>query len=201
MDLLFDIDGVLRNYIFAVYKTLKYHHPEKVPSKEPKINCWDFAEKFYPEFDKQELYHLIFNKYANMTYYSFARVFWWVVESINELKDVERVDRIFLRTHQPDAGLVPTINFILHHKIYNDGIFFTHANVKKNIIPNSILIDDKYENIIDHGIETSIVIKRLWNQKYKNEFKYIASTKKQLIKHVKEIINNNNKENNYAWRC
>jgi hypothetical protein len=35
MDILLDIDAVLRNFLVGVYKTLKKYYPTKIPDKQP----------------------------------------------------------------------------------------------------------------------------------------------------------------------
>lgn len=197
MDILLDIDAVLRNFLVGVYKTLKKYYPTKIPDKQPIVTEWDFT-KFYPQIKKEEIYKIIFDKKVEEVYLHNAEPIQWMIDAIKDIRKLlDKNNYIFLRTHQPEKAIIPTIQFVQKYKIDNDGIFFSNIDVPKNKISNSILIDDKPENIIHHGLDKSIIMNRPWNQSFNRE-RYRISNKDELLKSIKNIFYE--KEFNHARR-
>lgn len=189
MDLLYDIDGVLRDFVSSSHKTLKKHFPKKVPNQKPKVG-WHI-HKWYPKFNKNEIYNLLFDKYAKEVFYQNAESFQWAIDSINIIrKKVSNINRIFLRTHQDWKRMLWTLLFLEQNKINDkiDGCFYTNSEIEKNIISNSILIDDKKENIVAHGLDKSILITRNWNKDFNSEYLKRATNTKSLLEHIYEIL-------------
>ena len=152
-----DVDGVLRDFTTAIYKTLKKHEPFDIPDKPPVCNEWDIS-KFYP--DISYFWHKVFNEYAHEIFYGIAKPYKGAGEFYKKVSS--KYDTI-IRTHQPFNVSDNTIYWLRRYisdKI--TGIYISDNEQSKNQI-SGILIDDKPQNVYDNGEEKSVLLTRPWN--------------------------------------
>lgn len=156
-----DIDGVLRNFIDSIYFTLKEKHPKKCPEEKPIITSWDFSKE-YPKFNRKKLFNLVFNTYAKEIFYENAKPYADSKSLIYQIRKKFPNLKIILRTHQNKNTVKYTDMWLNKYQIPHDGVFYSDSKINKNLIKNSILIDDKPENI--KAIRYGILVTRNWNK-------------------------------------
>lgn len=175
-----DVDGVIRNFAGSVYRVLKKNFPNITPSEQPIHNLWDMSIN-YPEFDKQEFYNLIFHTLAEDIYFN-ANPYPGTKEFLEHLYQIEGYDLI-LRTHQNNETALYTYRWLLSFNYSFNGFFVTKSGDKKDYM-NSIIIDDKPDNLLYN--HNGILMDRPWNQDSK--FSRRAHNYQEVLNYVNQLI-------------
>lgn len=176
-----DIDGVIRDFMGSVYTTLKAIDEKKVPNKEPIIYQWDFSSA-YPDIPKDKLLKLVFKSKVKEIYYSNAKPYEMGINLLNAIRKEFPSSKIILRTHQSKESTTWTDRWLNKYNIPYDGVFYSRRDIDKNLIPNTVLIDDNWNNI--QKVNYGILVSRNWNNV---NYKYRSNSVKEIISFIKEI--------------
>ena len=159
-----DIDGIIRNFTNSTYYTLKQNR-ELVPNKCPIANDWNTASG-YPDIDNERFWNLIYIKYCSQVFNTRAHPYQGSLMFLQQLKKMG-LD-IVLITHQTPLSAKYTISWLKRYAIDYDYFIFSDSSKSKNIfLKDSILIDDKADNLLN---KHDILLDRPWNinSKWKN---------------------------------
>lgn len=160
-----DCCGVVHDFLGSVHKVLKIYEPEMIRSEEPPRKKHYGLEKQYPQYDPQVLNYLVYNEYAEDIFCKEAILYEGVFDFMYDIYDKGEV---IIRTHQPSCQISFYVQKLLSEEsIPYDGFFSTTDSLSKNMIKNSILIDDKPSNII--GCNRSILIDRKYNRDFDHD--------------------------------
>lgn len=176
-----DIDGVIRDFMGSVYTTLKIMGRTDIPDNEPTINQWDFSSA-YPDIPKDTLFRLVFNSRVKDVYYTNAKPTKIGINLIQTIKDEFPNSKIILRTHQSKESTTWTDKWLNKYKIPYDGIFYSNSTIDKNLISNTILIDDKWETI--KKVNYGILVARDCND---IDYEYRTNSIEEIISYMKEM--------------
>lgn len=183
-----DVDGFIRNFTRAVYKTIKFFELENCPAKEPVVKEWDLSQ-YYPKV--KDFYKKVFNNsvYSEFIFCKYAELYEEYMETpFNILHEFKDKAIILFQSHQSKKNACYTHIFL--NNIFPDfNVIIHNPKISKSIIPG-VLIDDKPENIIDNSIGRSILIARPWNVNFRlqNEDLNVAHDNNDVIKHLKRIL-------------
>jgi 5'(3')-deoxyribonucleotidase len=158
MVLLFDIDGVIRDWANSARRVLDTVGYDLRPIDECK---WGFETWFYDPIPKEEIEDLVYDKLAEEVYLSAGEIL-HAREALYVLSAIGH--EIWLVSNQFTPKLrTLTDAWLENHDIQFTGKIYT-AN--KHLVHGDFFLDDKPENVMNmlHSVDHAYLFDQPWNQ-------------------------------------
>tara|TARA_Y100000034_G_scaffold36357_1_gene44778 strand:+ start:4874 stop:5431 length:558 start_codon:yes stop_codon:yes gene_type:complete len=165
-----DCDGVLRNFVGSVKRTIKNRHPELKNQLNLEPTNWNF-KSWLPFWNEDEAEDFIFNKHY-LDIFTSATAFQEAIEDWPILKKwaSENNHELVLVSAQRNNTVNPTTLWLAMYEFDFKEIYYTHDKWKAN---TDILIDDsisKLKKFQENSNGIPICMKRNWNKKCWNKY-------------------------------
>lgn len=180
-----DVDGVLRNFTESVHNV--FVQEKIVPSdmKMPNVRTWN-VHRYYKEYlDRERFYNTVFNSGFSKSIFIMANLYKGAFGFITALRTLKYT--VVISTHNDTSNSASTLLWLRDHNVKYDYYVSSDGLDKNLILPECVLIDDKFQNVRP----TDILFTRPWNIRYEHPNR--CNNYNEVIRKLIEMEKNNGK--------
>jgi len=157
-----DVDGVLRNFTESVHNVFVQEKFVPPDMKMPNVRTWGFHKYYKKYLDKEKFYYIVFDSGYSKGIFQTANMYKGAFGFMTALRTLKYT--IVISTHNNTSNSASTLIWLGNHNIRYDYYVSSDGLDKNLILPDNVLIDDKFDNVRP----TDILFTRPWNKRYEH---------------------------------